>query len=65
MAYIYDITRPESPQIDRIVRANLKGAYLMPLAGFVDADLRWLHGFFGKTDAKKFMSDYATARRNR
>jgi hypothetical protein len=51
--------------VDQVVRANLQGAYLMPLAGFVTADLKWRHGFFGSTDARKLMADYQTAQRRR
>lgn len=63
--YVYDITRPESRAVDALVRANLQGAYVMPLAGFVTPDLEWRHGFFGGTHAQKLLSDYATARTTR
>ena len=63
--YIYDITRPESKAVDRLVRRNLPRARLMPLAGFMTPDWRWLHGFSGGTDARKLMTDYRTALRKR
>lgn len=59
--YVYDILRPESPQVDRVVRANLPGARLMPLVGFVTPDLRWAGGFWGQRDAAQFTSDIRRA----
>jgi hypothetical protein len=63
--YVYDITRPESRSLDRLVRGNLPRARIMPLAGFMTADSRWLHGFSGNTSARKLLADYRTALRNR
>ena len=63
--YVYDITNPENGAIDRLVRRNLPHARLMPLSGFMTADNRWLHGFFGGTDARQLMGDYRTALRKR
>lgn len=63
--YVYDITRPESAAVDALVRSNLKGAYVMPLAGFVTPDLQWRHGFFGGTHAQKLLADFETARHPR
>ncbi|MDJ0975813.1 MAG: hypothetical protein QNJ98_15230 [Planctomycetota bacterium] len=62
VGYIYDIRRPEVPQVDQTLRANLKGASLMPLVGFLTPELRWVHGFWGPTDARKFGGDIQTAR---
>ena len=63
--YTYDITktrqRPASRPVDRTVRANLPGAYLMPLTGFVTPELRWLHGFFGSTTGRQVLSTMNTA----
>ena len=63
--YRYDITRPESAAVDRLVRANHRGSRLMPLAGFMTPEMRWLHSFHGGTDAGKLMADYRTAQRAR
>jgi hypothetical protein len=63
--YVYDITRPENGTVDRLVRAKLPNARLMPLSGFMTADMRWLHGFFGGTDTRQLMGDYRTALRKR
>lgn len=63
--YVYDITKPESRALDRLVRANLPNARLMPLSGFMTADGRWLHGFFGSTDTRQLLGDYRTAMRKR
>jgi thioredoxin-related protein len=63
--YTYDITktrqRPASRPVDRTVRANLPGAYLMPLTGFMTPELRWLHGFFGSTSGRQVISTMNTA----
>jgi len=63
VAYVYDITRPENGRIDGTLRANLPGAILMPLVGFVTADLTWVHGFAGPRTAQEFMGDVETAAR--
>jgi len=63
VGYVYDITRPEVRQIDQILRANLKGASLMPLIGFLTPDLRWVHGFWGARTVAEFQGDIATASR--
>ncbi len=63
--YTYDITktrqRPASRPVDRTIRANLPGAYLMPLTGFMTPEIRWLHGFFGSTSARQVISTMNTA----
>lgn len=61
VCYVYDITNPESKAVDRLVRRNHIGHRLMPLAGFMTADLRWLHGFYGGTDARQLTADYRQA----
>lgn len=62
VGYVYDIRRPEVPQVDQTLRANLRGATLMPLVGFLTPELRWVHGFWGPTDAGQFAGDIRTAR---
>jgi hypothetical protein len=63
VGYFYDITRPEDPRVDRVLRANLPNATLMPLVGFLTPDLQWVHGFWGGRDVGQFLSDIAVARR--
>ena len=62
VGYVYQIRNPEVPQVDQTLRANLRGASLMPLVGFLTPELRWVHGFWGPTDARKFSGDISTAR---
>ncbi|MDJ0521528.1 MAG: hypothetical protein QNJ90_05575 [Planctomycetota bacterium] len=62
VGYIYDITRPEVRQVDQTLRANLRGADLMPLVGFLTPDLRWVHGFWGARSVTEFRGDIARAR---
>ena len=61
VGYVYDITRPEVREVDRLLRANLRGADLMPLVGFVTADLQWVHGFWGVRTVQQFRGDIARA----
>ncbi|MDA1194263.1 MAG: hypothetical protein O2894_03690, partial [Planctomycetota bacterium] len=61
VGYIYDITRPEVRDVDRLLRANLRGADLMPLVGFVTADMQWVHGFWGQRSVQQFRGDIARA----
>ncbi len=61
VGYVYDITRPEVRQVDRTLRANLRGADLMPLVGFLSADLGWIHGFWGQRSVQQFRGDIARA----
>ncbi|MDF1701447.1 MAG: hypothetical protein P1V36_09860, partial [Planctomycetota bacterium] len=61
VGYIYDITRPEVRDVDRLLRANLRGADLMPLVGFITADLQWVHGFWGQRSVQQFRGDIARA----
>ncbi len=56
IAYVYDIQRPESGQVDRLVRSMNRGARLMPLAGFATPDLKPLKGFAGPTTAAQLRS---------
>lgn len=62
VGYIYDILRPEVRQVDDTMRANLRGADLMPLVGFMTPDLRWIHGFWGVRSVSQFRGDIAKAR---
>ena len=62
VGYVYDITRPEVRDVDRLLRANLRGADLMPLVGFISADLGWIHGFWGQRSVQQFRGDIARAR---
>lgn len=63
VCYMYDITRPEDGRVDRTLRANLVGAAIMPLVGFVTPDLQWVHGFSGPRSVSQFMGDIESARR--
>ena len=63
VGYTYDITRPEVRQVDQILRANLPGASLMPLVGFLTADLQWVHGFWGARTTQEFRGDMGSASR--
>jgi hypothetical protein len=68
VAFLYDIERdprndPEVGRLDRLMRANLPGAILMPLVGFVTSDLAWVHGFGGPRTEQEFMGDIETAAR--
>jgi hypothetical protein len=63
VGYAYDITRPEVREIDQILRANLEGASLMPLIGFLTADLQWVDGFWGARTVQQFRADIANAAR--
>lgn len=63
IAYTYDITRPESRAIDRLIRSMNRGAGLMPLAGFVTPDLRPLRGFSGSTSPQQLRAHLAAAAR--
>lgn len=65
VVYTYNILRPEMRSVNKAIRDNLRGAYLMPLAGFLTPDARYLHGFFGSTTGSKLMSDAATAERRK
>lgn len=56
IAYLYDITRPESGRVDQVVRGMNRGARLMPLAGFATPDLQPLKGFSGPTTAAQLRS---------
>lgn len=61
--YMYDITRPEDARVDGTLRANLRGAALMPLVGFLTPDLQWVHGFSGPRSVEEFLGDIESARR--
>ncbi len=61
VGYIYDIRRPNP--VDKTLRANLKGAALMPLVGFLTPELGWVHGFWGPRNTTEFLGDIATAQR--
>lgn len=63
VGYVYDITAPESAQVNSVVRANLRGASLMPLVGLLTCELRWVHGFWGATSANEFRAVLAEATR--
>ena len=53
----------EIDEIDQILRANLEGASLMPLIGFLTADLQWVDGFWGARTVQQFRADIANAAR--
>lgn len=61
VGYVYDITRPEVRDVDRLLRANLRGADLMPLVGFITPELGWVHGFWGARTVQQFRGDIARA----
>ncbi len=63
VGYIYDIRHPETPLVDKTLRANLKGAALMPLVGFLTPEMGWVHGFWGPRNTSEFLGDIATAQR--
>ncbi|MFM8979841.1 MAG: hypothetical protein ACKOSS_05195, partial [Planctomycetia bacterium] len=63
VAYVYDILSPESSRLDAAMRANLPGAVLMPLAGFLTPDLGWVHGFSGPRTTQEFLADIEVAAR--
>lgn len=63
VCYMYDITRPEDGRVDRTLRANLPGAVVMPLVGFLTPDLQWVNGFSGPRSVSEFMGDIEVARR--
>ncbi|MDJ0975814.1 MAG: DUF255 domain-containing protein [Planctomycetota bacterium] len=63
VAYLYDITRPESREVDRLVRGMNRGARLMPLCGFATADLKPLKGFSGPTTATQLRGYMRQAQR--
>ena len=62
VGYTYDATAPENPDLNRLVYANLPGARSMPLVGFVDPGLAWIHGFWGGRAAQALASEVAVAR---
>ncbi len=64
VGYIYDITRPEVRRVDQTLRANLRGADLMPLVGFLTPDLGYIHGFWGPRSVTEFRGDIARADRS-
>ena len=59
IGYLYDVTTPESPQLNAQMYANLPGASLMPLVGFFNADMQWLRGFWGGRTVAEFQQDIA------
>jgi hypothetical protein len=59
----YDTSVPDNVRVDRTLRANLRGAALMPLVGFLTPDLQWVHGFSGPRSVAEFMGDIESARR--
>ncbi len=61
VGYRYDIEYPESRTVDQTLRANLQGAAKMPLVGFMNADLGWVHGFWGARDQGQFQGDITLA----
>lgn len=63
VAYVYDILNPESSRLDAALRANLPGAVLMPLAGFLTPDMGWVHGFSGPRTTQEFLADIEVAAR--
>ena len=65
VCYVYNILSPEDRSIDRMVRRGNPNGRLMPISGFMTADRRWLHGFYGSTDAQQLMRDYRSARAKR
>lgn len=63
VSYVYDILQPESSRLDGALRANLPGAVLMPLSGFLTPDLAWVHGWSGPRTMQEFLADIEVAAR--
>jgi hypothetical protein len=61
VGYRYDIEYPESRALDQTLRSNLQGAAKMPLVGFMNADLGWVHGFWGARNDSQFQGDITLA----
>jgi hypothetical protein len=59
--YTFNLMAPEAPVAERLLRSNLRGADLMPLVGFLTADLQWVNGFWGQRSVSQFRGDIARA----
>ncbi|MGE0190916.1 MAG: hypothetical protein AB7T63_02640 [Planctomycetota bacterium] len=62
VGYTYMASTAERPDVHRFVYDHLPGASLMPLVAFVDAELGWLHGFWGKRSPAQLSADVAQVR---
>jgi hypothetical protein len=57
-----DCDDPE-PEVEALLRRNLPASATLPLVGFVLPDGRWLCGFGGAIDARRFLEHVAAAER--
>jgi hypothetical protein len=57
-----DVDRTPYSDAYNILAGNIQGAGTLPLCGWVTPDLRWVHGFWGRRDATKFLAEISTAR---
>lgn len=62
VGYAYMANAPERPDLHRFVYGSLPGAQLMPLVGFLDADMGWIHGFWGRRTPAQLSGDVAQVR---
>lgn len=59
-----DVDKTPYSDAYNLVSANIQSAGTLPLCGWVTPDLRWVHGFWGRRDATKFLAEISTARSN-
>jgi hypothetical protein len=57
-----DIDRNRDTTARNILQQNLPTAVILPLAGWVTPDMRWVSGFSGRRDAQSFLQEVAKAR---
>ena len=62
VGYAYMANTPERPDLHRFIYGSLPGAQLMPLVGFLDADMGWVHGFWGRRTPAQLSGDVAQVR---
>ncbi len=62
VGYYDDVDLTPYSEAFNLLQANVTGAGTLPLCGWVTADLRWVHGFWGRRDASKFIAEIGTAR---
>ena len=62
VGYYDDCDRDPYSTSFKLLQAHLPGAAVLPLVGWVTADLAWVHGFSGGRNAPRFRDEIATAR---
>lgn len=62
VGYYDDCDKTPYSEAFNILQANVVGAGTLPLCGWVTADLRWIHGFWGRRDASRFLAELETAK---